>query len=171
MSFVRFNRSKNINKVINLNYRTFSAIPIPLIKKLRMETKSPINDCRKALKVSLNDFNSAQEWLRKNSCVVREKIKTHLTKNGVVQLSVSADKRSGCILQFETETDFVSKNAIFNRSISSISQAIIDSKDEIGRGDLNIETVKKVALPGEKQNVSDLINMTMNSLKENIQLR
>jgi elongation factor Ts len=97
-----------------------------LIKQLREMTGAGMVDCQKALKETGNDLEKAVEFLRKKGIAKAAKRTDREAKEGVVKVGLSADKKTGYILELNSETDFVSRNERFQNfadSVLAVAQA------------------------------------------------
>lgn len=84
-----------------------------LIKKLRAMTGAGMVDCQKALKEAENDLDKAVEILRKKGIAKAAKRTDRDTSEGVVKLMVNEAGNEAYILELNSETDFVARNAQF----------------------------------------------------------
>lgn len=95
-----------------------------LIKQLREMTGAGMVDCQKALKEADNNLEKAVEILRKKGIAKAAKRTDRDTNEGVVKVSVNADKNEGYILEVNSETDFVSRNEKFQAFADSVMELI-----------------------------------------------
>ncbi len=99
-----------------------------LIKQLREMTGAGMVDCQKALKEAGNDLEKAVEILRKNGIAKAAKRTDRDTNEGVVKVSVNADKTEAYILEVNSETDFVSRNDKFQAFAEATMELIKKEK-------------------------------------------
>jgi elongation factor Ts len=118
-----------------------------LIKKLRDQTGAGMMDCKRALESTGGDMNAAVEYLRKKGAAVAQKRADRSAKEGAIVTRVSADGKTGVIVEVNCETDFVARSEDFVGFASAIAQAIEKEKpaslDRIA--DLPTPAGKKVA--------------------------
>ncbi|HPL93261.1 MAG TPA: translation elongation factor Ts [bacterium] len=91
-----------------------------IILKLRQETGAGMVDCQKALEESNGNIEEATEILRKKGTLKAAKKAERATKEGLVALKVSDDKKKGAIVQVNCETDFVSRNENFINLVNEL---------------------------------------------------
>jgi len=99
-----------------------------LIKQLREMTGAGMVDCQKALKEADNNLEKAVEILRKNGIAKAAKRTDRDTNEGVVKVSVNADKTEAYILEVNSETDFVSRNDKFQAFAEATMELIKKEK-------------------------------------------
>jgi elongation factor Ts len=88
-------------------------ITASLVKTLREKTDAPMMECKKALTEADGDLDRAEELLRVKLGNKASKAATRITAEGVVAIHVSADGKTGSIVELNSETDFVAKNDDF----------------------------------------------------------
>ncbi len=84
-----------------------------MVKELREKTDAPMMECKKALTEAAGDMVKAEEILRIKLGSKATKAATRITAEGVVAVSISADGKTGSIIEVNCETDFVAKNDDF----------------------------------------------------------
>ena len=88
------------------------AITASMVKELREMTGAGMMDCKKALNETNGDMDAAVEFLRKNGQAKAEKKAGRIAAEGIVTAEVRDDKVAA-IVEVNSETDFVAKNAEF----------------------------------------------------------
>lgn len=91
------------------------------IKKLREKTGVSIIDCKKALLESDNDIDKAIIYLRKTGSSILESKANRTTKNGVIGICLTDDRKNGVILEINCETDFVARSNEFETLVKQIA--------------------------------------------------
>ena len=81
-----------------------------LVKELRERTGLGMMECKKALAESAGDIGKAEELLRIKSGAKASKAAGRVAAEGIVAGYVSADGKSGALVEVNCETDFVAKN-------------------------------------------------------------
>ena len=76
------------------------------IKELREKTGAGILDCKSALTENQNDLQKAIDWLRKKGLSVAAKKSGRVAAEGLIATKIENNK--GCIVEINSETDFVS---------------------------------------------------------------
>lgn len=88
-------------------------ISAQLVKELREMTGAKMMDCKKALVETEGDLDKAVEFLREKGLADAAKKSGRVAAEGVVKTYISEDKKSGAVLEFNCETDFVALNEEF----------------------------------------------------------
>ncbi|HEY1086285.1 MAG TPA: translation elongation factor Ts [Archangium sp.] len=95
-------------------------ISASMVKELREKTGAGMMDCKKALTESQGDFAKAEEWLRKKGAAQAGKKADRVAAEGLVGLEVSADGKLGAVVEVNSETDFVARNAEFVKLVEGL---------------------------------------------------
>lgn len=96
------------------------------IKELRNRTQAGFMDCKKALEESGDDIEKAIAWLREKGISKAAKKASAIAAEGQ---TIVMEKGDNCvILEVNSQTDFVSKNADFMKFVSDVAQAILENK-------------------------------------------
>ena len=136
-----------------------AAITAAMVKALREKTDAPMMECKKALTEADGDAAKAEEILRVKLGNKASKAAARVTAEGVVTVYVSEDRKVGAILEVNSETDFVAKNADFVALTQAILDAAIANKcqtlDEVkalpmGNGTIADAVVERSGVTGEK---------------------
>ncbi len=140
------------------------AITASMVKELREMTGAGMMDCKKALNETNGDMDAAVEYLRKNGQAKAEKKAGRIAAEGIVKAVVKDDKVAA-IVEVNSETDFVAKNADFQAYVEEVANQAVasDAADmdafmaEAWAGDTS-KTVKdalveKIAVIGENLSI------------------
>lgn len=103
------------------------AITAGMVKELREMTGAGMMDCKKALSETNGDMDKAVEFLRKNGQAKAEKKAGRIAAEGIVRTVVKGDKVAS-IVEVNSETDFVAKNADFQAYVEAVANQAADSK-------------------------------------------
>jgi elongation factor Ts len=95
-----------------------------LVKKLRDTTQVGMMDCKKALEETNGDFEKALELLRKKGAAVAAKRAENTTNHGRVECFISADNKTGVLVETACETDFSAKTEAMEGFIHNVAQHI-----------------------------------------------
>lgn len=127
-------------------------------------TGAGMMDCKKALTETNGDIDAAIEYLRKNGQAKAEKKAGRIAAEGIVRTIVKDDK-TAAIVEVNSETDFVAKNADFQAFVEAVAAQAVESDAadidafmaEAWKED-NSKTVKealveKIAVIGENLNI------------------
>ena len=135
------------------------AITAAMVKELREMTGAGMMDCKKALAETDGDMDAAVEVLRKSGAAKAEKKASRIAAEGITR--TAANGNTAVVVEVNSETDFVAKNAVFQEFVQSIAdQALASSlnggKDGedvealLGENGLKDALVEKTATIGEK---------------------
>lgn len=92
------------------------------VKALREITGCGMMDCKKALTETNGDKDKAIEFLREKGLATAEKKSGRIAADGVVYADVT--NGIGVLLEVNSETDFVAKNADFQQFVSDVATQI-----------------------------------------------
>ena len=141
------------------------AITTAVIKELRERTGAGMLDCKKALEENGGDIEKAIDWLREKGIAKAAKKSGRVAAEGLVFAAVSADRKKGAILEFNSETDFVAKNDEFKTFGEKLVQLSLEhdltSEDELKAFELEGKKVEDnltelIAKIGENMNIRRL---------------
>lgn len=102
------------------------AITASMVKELREMTGAGMMDCKKALSETNGDMDAAIEYLRKNGQAKAEKKAGRIAAEGIVMAEVKDDKLAA-IVEVNSETDFVAKNAEFQEFVKTVTEQAMES--------------------------------------------
>ena len=91
------------------------------VKKLREMTSVGMMDCKKALTEADGDFDKAIELLREKGLAKAAKKADRIAAEGLVKATVCDKCGVGAIIEVNSETDFVAKNADFQQFVSDLA--------------------------------------------------
>ena len=124
-----------------------AAITAALIKQVREETGAGMMDCKKALTETNGDMDAAVEVLRKSGAAKAEKKASRIAAEGVARAAISADGKTACVIEVNSETDFVAKTPKFVEFAGSVLddavKAEASSVDEVLAAASGDTTVKE----------------------------
>lgn len=95
-----------------------------MIKELRDETGAGFMDCKQALEQAGGDMEEARKILRQKGAVIATKRASKEVNQGVIAGKVSADGRTGVLIDLRCETDFVARNEEFLALAEELLQAV-----------------------------------------------
>ena len=96
------------------------------VKELREATGAGMMDCKTALSECDGDMAKATDWLREKGFAKASKKSSRIAAEGLANIFIDGNK--AVILEVNSETDFVSKNAEFKEMIETIGKAILNSE-------------------------------------------
>ena len=140
------------------------AVTASMVKELREMTGAGMMDCKKALNETNGNMDEAIEFLRKNGQATAEKKAGRIAAEGIVMAEVKDDK-AAAIVEVNSETDFVAKNADFQAYVKAVVNQALTTKaanmDEFMAEAWNEDAAKtvkdvlteKIAVIGENLNI------------------
>ncbi|HQN65624.1 MAG TPA: translation elongation factor Ts [Methylophilus sp.] len=135
-------------------------ITASMVKELRERTDAPMMDCKKALTEAEGDMSRAEEILRVRFGNKASKAAGRVAAEGSVGINISADGKTGTLLEVNSETDFCAKNEEFVKFVGELAQIINTANPA------NIEAV--AALPMRGTTVEDVRAQLVGKIGENI---
>ena len=96
------------------------------VAELRKQTGCGMMDCKKALTESNGDFEAAVKYLREKGMAATAKKADRIAAEGLVDIMTVGNTTA--IVEVNSETDFVAKNATFQEFVKEILKTIIANK-------------------------------------------
>ena len=96
------------------------------VAELRKQTGCGMMDCKKALVESDGDFEAAVKYLREKGMAATAKKADRIAAEGIVDILTIGNTTA--IVEVNSETDFVAKNATFQEFVKEILKTIIANK-------------------------------------------
>lgn len=103
-----------------------AAITAAMVKELREMTGAGMMDCKKALGETDGDMDKAVEFLRENGLAKAAKKAGRIAAEGLVKTVVEGDAKAA-IVEVNSETDFVAKNADFAAYVEEVANQALAS--------------------------------------------
>lgn len=103
------------------------AITASMVKELREMTGAGMMDCKKALNETNGDMEKAVEFLREKGLAAMAKKANRVAAEGIVSTEIAADSKSAAIVEVNSETDFVAKNADFQAYVAKVVNQVLDT--------------------------------------------
>lgn len=97
-----------------------------MVKELREQTGAGMMDCKKALAETDGDMEKALEYLREKGQATAEKKAGRIAAEGLVTTLVEGDSKAS-IVEVNSETDFVAKNADFKAYVEQVAKQAINT--------------------------------------------
>lgn len=133
------------------------------VKKLREMTGVGMMECKNALKDSDGDFDKAIEILREKGLSKAAKKADRIAADGIVSTEISEESGVGAIVEVNSETDFVAKNADFQQFVKKIADVIIKDNP------VDVEALKTCQM--DDVTVEAALQEKVLTIGENIQIR
>ena len=110
------------------------AITAALVKELRDRTSAGMMDCKKALTECDGDMEAAITWLREKGIAKAAKKAGRIAAEGLTR--VVTDGNRACLIEVNSETDFVAKNEQFLDLINTTADVILKAAPKTVVGNL-----------------------------------
>ncbi|MGR3315540.1 translation elongation factor Ts [Roseovarius indicus] len=135
------------------------AITAAMVKELRDSTGAGMMDAKKALTETDGDMDAAVDWLRTKGLAKAAKKSGRTAAEGLVAVKVVGG--TGVAVEVNSETDFVAKNADFQKMVSDIAGVALTVSD--------VDALKEADMGGKK--VNDVITDKVATIGENMSVR
>ena len=133
-----------------------------MVKTLREKTGAGMMDCKKALGETNGDVEEAVDWLRKKGLSAAAKKADRVAAEGLVAFAVK--EGAGALIEVNAETDFVSRNEVFQDFASTLASLVLEHGDDLG-------ALKNIAYPGTGRNVEEQLTHNIATIGENMAIR
>jgi elongation factor Ts len=133
------------------------------VRELREQTGAGMMDCKKALAEANGDFERAVEILREKGVAKASKRVGRAGSEGRVIAAVSADGRTGALVELNCETDFVAKTDDFNHVGSELARAAFTHKPR------SVDELLDLSVNGQK--LRDQVTGAVAKLGEDLAVR
>jgi elongation factor Ts len=134
-------------------------ITAALVKDLREKTGVGMMDCKKALEENKGDLEASIDWLRAKGISKAAKKADRAAAEGIVAIALAANQ--GTVVELNSETDFVARNADFQNAAGAFAKLALVSKDH--------DALLNATHEGQK--VSEAVTNLIATIGENITLR
>jgi len=101
-------------------------ISASLVKELREATGAGMLDCKKALEASNGNIDEAVTWLREKGISKAAKKASRIAAEGLAVAKINGNK--AVVVEVNSETDFVAKNAEFTGLVDTIAEAVLNNE-------------------------------------------
>lgn len=119
-------------------------ISASLVRDLREKTGAGIMDCKKALKETGGDLESAVDYLRQKGLAAASKKAGRAATEGLVESYIHAGGKIGVLVEVNCETDFVARNEDFQSLVKDIAMHIAASNPlYVKREEISAELLEK----------------------------
>ena len=136
-------------------------ISASMVKDLRERTGAGMMDCKKALVESNGDMDAAIDYLRERGISKAAKKAERIAAEGLSNIYV--DLNNAVVVELNSETDFVAKNAEFKELLDKIGNALLTSNVTSMEDALNVKV--------GSDTINDLIVNATAKIGEKISLR
>ena len=135
------------------------------VQQLREKTGCGMMDCKKALVESDGDMTKAVEFLREKGLAAAEKKSGRIAAEGIVLAYVDEKNGTGAVIEVNSETDFVAKNADFQNFVELLAKTVAEQNPA------DVEQLENMTPPDEKMTVVELLREKILTIGENIKIR
>lgn len=136
-------------------------ITAAMVKELREKTDAPMMECKKALTEAGGDIAKAEEILRVKLGNKASKAASRVAAEGVVAIDIDGTGKLGAIVEVNSETDFVAKNADFLQFASELAKLVVaknpadvQALSSLPMGSGTVETVRTGLIGKIGENIS-----------------
>ena len=96
------------------------------VQLLREKTGVGMMDCKKALTETDGDMEKAIDILREKGLAAAAKKSSRIAAEGLVYAYVDQAKKVGVVIEVNSETDFVAKNADFQAFVKKLAEIVVE---------------------------------------------
>jgi elongation factor Ts len=132
------------------------------VQALREKTGCGMMDCKKALTEANGDMEKAMEFLRERGLAAAAKKASRIAAEGIVDAVV--EDKLGAIVEVNSETDFVAKNADFREFVAKVAAIVLKNNPA------DVEVLKNMKYD-DKLSVAEALNEKILTIGENIAIR
>ena len=141
------------------------AITAAQVKELREMTGAGMMDCKKALTATDGDMDKAVEFLREKGLATAQKKASRVAAEGLCKTLVADDEKNAVVVEVNSETDFVAKNADFQAFVKAVVNQALTTKatdmegfmaeawNEDASKTVNDALTEKISVIGEKLSI------------------
>lgn len=135
------------------------------VQSLRERTGCGMMDCKKALTEADGDMEKAIELLREKGLAAAAKKAGRIAAEGLVVSVVDEDKKIGAVVEVNSETDFVAKNAEFVGFVNAVAKTVIEQNPA------DVDALAACKLSGTEDTVADALREKILTIGENMKIR
>jgi len=138
---------------------------IELVKQLRKDTGAGVMECKKALEKAKSDIKKAKKILQKQGMIKAKKKSERETNQGYVATYTHANGRVGVMVKILCESDFVAKNAEFQRFARDLCLQVAAMSPKNVKQLLSQDFIKDAEFT-----IDELVNSVIAKFGENIKI-
>ena len=135
------------------------------VNELRKSTGVGMMDCKKALTEADGNVEKAIELLREKGLATQAKKAGRVAAEGMVVAKVNADNTVGCVVEVNSETDFVANTDEFKTFVNLVADTIIE------KNPADVEALKATTVSGGTMTVDEALQELFLKIRENLQIR
>ena len=142
------------------------AVTAAMIKELRELTGVGMSTCKEALVEADGNIEKAIEVLRKKGLAQAEKKAGRIAAEGLSYAYISDDNKVGVVVEVNSETDFVAKNAQFQEFVNNVAKQVVNSDAK------DVETLfTEKWVDDSSKTVKDALTEKISVIGENLNIR
>jgi elongation factor Ts len=136
-------------------------ITAALVKDLREKSGAGMMDCKRALQETEGVIDAAIDWLRTKGLSKAAKKADRVAAEGLVAIATGGTQ--GAVVEVNAETDFVSRNEMFQAAAAKTARAALANGD-------NVDTIM-ASDSGDGTTISDMLTNLIATIGENMVVR
>lgn len=133
-----------------------------MVKALRDKTGAGMMDCKTALTETKGEMEEAVDWLRKKGLSKAAKKADRVAAEGLI--GVMTKDKTGAIVEVNSETDFVARNAQFQELVRGITSLAPQAKGDLAK-------LLAMTYPGKSVSVEEYVKEMVATIGENMNVR
>ena len=135
------------------------------VKNLRETTGCGMMDCKKALTETDGDMEKAIELLREKGLSKVAKKAGRIAAEGIVCAVQDKEKGTGVVIEVNSETDFVGKNATFVQFVEDCAKTVL------AENPADVDALLACKLAGSGMTVDEALKEKIITIGENLKIR
>ena len=139
-----------------------AAITAGMVKELRDKTGAGMMDCKTALAETQGEMEAAIDWLRAKGLSKAAKKADRVAAEGLIGVASAA--KAGAVVEVNSETDFVARNAEFQKTVGQIAKLALKAGGDLAK-------LAAMEYPKKKVSVEQHLKELAGIIGENITLR
>ncbi|MDF2596070.1 MAG: translation elongation factor Ts [Clostridia bacterium] len=142
------------------------AITAAMVKELRERTGAGMMDCKSVLNETDGNMEKAIEVLREKGLAKAAKKAGRIAAEGLVKEAISADGKTGALVEINSETDFVAKNEQFITFVNEVAALVLNNDLQ------DVEALKALSWSNDpSKTVGDILTEKIAVIGENLSIR
>lgn len=133
------------------------------VKELRERTGAAMMDCKRALVAAAGDIDVAIKAMRESGQAKADKKSSRVAAEGLIATKISADNHSAIMVEINSETDFVSRDANFKDFVELVVNQTLAAKTD------DVSAIAACVVGS--QSVDQIRQELVAKIGENIQIR
>lgn len=135
------------------------------VNNLRKSTGAGMMDCKRALTEADGDVDKAVELLREKGLATQAKKAGRIAAEGMALAKVSPDGTVGCVVEVNSETDFVANTPEFQKFVNGVADTVLE------KAPADLDALKALPMSGGTGTVEEALQELFLRIRENLQIR